>query len=67
MDWVVIESPKSCDQKSTKWLFEFDVKIMKHLHFIVQHRLQEVPTPTFRDQARFFCIYAGGEQFSETL
>ncbi|KAF9948102.1 hypothetical protein BGZ65_008309 [Modicella reniformis] len=67
MDWVVIESPKIWDQKSTKWLFEFDVKIMKHLHLIVQHRLQEVPTPTFRDQARFFAIYAGGEQFSETL
>ncbi|KAF9947431.1 hypothetical protein BGZ65_008814, partial [Modicella reniformis] len=58
MDWVVIESPKTWAQKSTKWLFEFDVKIVKHVHLIVQHRLQEVPTAKFRNEARFFCIYA---------
>lgn len=47
---MAIESPKIWDQKSARWLFEFDIKIVKHLHLIILHRLQEVPTTKFRDE-----------------
>ncbi|KAF9967711.1 hypothetical protein BGZ73_000401, partial [Actinomortierella ambigua] len=58
-DWFVVESPKEWDQQSTKFLSELDVKLFRNLHLIAAHRLAEEPASEFRQEARFFSIYAG--------
>ncbi|KAG0213883.1 hypothetical protein BGX28_003307 [Mortierella sp. GBA30] len=62
-DWFVVESPKEWDQYSTKFLAELDVKLFRNLHLIAAHRLAEEHSAHFREEARFFSIYAGGRGF----
>ncbi|KAF9947869.1 hypothetical protein BGZ65_008481 [Modicella reniformis] len=61
-DWFVVESLKEWDEVSTEFLGE-DGILIKELHLIASHRLQEQPSPQFRAQARFFAIYSGGRGF----
>lgn len=61
LDWFVVENPKEWDQHSTKFLAELGVKLFRNLHLIAVHRLAEAPSADFREEARFFSIYAGGE------
>ncbi|KAG0201378.1 hypothetical protein BGX31_003838 [Mortierella sp. GBA43] len=62
-DWFIVESLKDWDESSTKFLRELDVTLLKDLHLIASHRLQEVPHDRFREQARFFSVYSGGRGF----
>ncbi|KAF9119394.1 hypothetical protein BGX30_003868, partial [Mortierella sp. GBA39] len=62
-DWFIVESMRTWDQTSPKFLVEANVDLFREMHTIMVHRLQQAKNDEFQRSARFFGLYAGDRGF----
>lgn len=60
-DWMIVERMKKWDEVSNKFLKESSCDLFRETHTIMAARLQDTMNIGFRDEARFFGIYTGGQ------
>ncbi|KAF9106210.1 hypothetical protein BGX27_009270, partial [Mortierella sp. AM989] len=66
-DWFLVESMKSWNETSTKFLHEVELVLFKQLHLIAVHRIKESKSTLFKNNARFFSLYSGDVFVAKTI
>jgi hypothetical protein len=60
-DWMIVERMKNWDEVSNKFLKESNCDLFRETHTIMTSRVRDTVNKGFRDEARFFGVYTGGQ------